>query len=83
MENGLDRFFYSLARHKGRIIFRAGRDNWEIKSTMQLVGMNQLSLFFLLYIVQITIAIVIFIIELIITHRMETTENAEDGDAFV
>lgn len=82
MENGLERFFFNLARHKGRIIFRAEHDNWEIKSTMKLVGMNELLLFFVLYIVQITIAIVTFMIELK-TRRLERTKNAEDGDAFV
>lgn len=69
MENGLESFYQTFARLIGNINFmRDHENNIEETTDMRVLGLEQLSLFFVLYGVQISIAIVIFIIELNVYH---------------
>lgn len=64
-ENGLNEFYWSLASLKSRINFMTEyENNMDNADIVKVVGLEQLSIFFLLYAVQITVAIGVFIIEL-------------------
>lgn len=72
IENGVDGFLWNFARFTGRINFRVDNENNSAigvdENIPKMLELEQLSMFFVLYGVQIFIAIVVFIIERI-THR--------------
>lgn len=72
-EYGLDGFWWSLASSKSRINFRTKHENMkeDTDSMLQVLGLKQLSMFFVLYAVQISIAIVVFISEMIYGRNEE------------
>lgn len=77
MENGIERFFWSLAKHKARISFAVDveLDN-ESERANKILGLNQFFFFFLLYAIQMGTAIMVFIIELIV-HRLKTPRSCK------
>lgn len=72
MENGFEGFFRMIAIFKDRINFRIETENKseEVDTVMsKVVGLEQLSSFFTLYMVQIISAIAVFIAELVTYHQ--------------
>lgn len=73
MENGLERFYWTNARFRGRINFRIEKgENRTEPPVFEVLNLEQLSFFFVLYAIQMAIAIIIFILELIV-HRLTET----------
>lgn len=81
-ENGLNQFLWTFAKFNSRINLLAEKGNNERENTMKVLGMDQLSIFFMVYAIQLFIAIVVFIIELNV-HRLNGTMNEDAETAFV
>lgn len=78
VENGIDEFFWTFARFTGLINFRVENNRAIDDDEMmpKMLGLEQLSMFFILYIVQMIIAIVVFITELY-THRLSVINDPD------
>lgn len=69
MESGLERFYWTIAKFRSRFIFSAFFDDTNGKQN-KILGFNEFFIFFVMYMVQNIIAIVVWIIELTF-HRMK------------
>lgn len=71
IENGLYDFFQRFARFRGHINFRVKFDGARKEEVaIKVLGMNQLLFFFVVFLIQLTVTVAVFIIELIV-HRLE------------
>lgn len=86
IESGLNQFYYDIARLKTRIAaIRKKQEDEQSENDpimVKTLGLEQLSMFFVLYAVQIIFAIGVLIIELIV-HHFGLLLNAENIFEFV
>lgn len=69
IENGFDQFYYEIARLKLRIAaIRKRQENENDPIMVKTLGLEQLSMFFVLYAFQISFAIGVLIVELTVHH---------------
>lgn len=71
MENGLEQFYWTYARFTGLINYRFVINEYE-ETNNQILGLEQFYIFLAIYGIFISIAIVVFVIELIV-YRLKRT----------
>lgn len=74
MESGLFHFYRRFARFKARIISRHSREEKEDETMPKNLGIEEMFFIFLMYLVLMSTAIAIFIIELIV-YRFKAGRN--------
>lgn len=77
MESGLKRFYWTHAKFRANIILRVVFGDRE-PETMQILHFDQLCFFFVIYAIQMIVAIVVFAIE-VISFRFREARNNEEG----
>lgn len=77
MENGLDRFYWTFAKFRAQICLRIDFDVRE-QEMMQMLNFDQLFFFFVIYAIQMIVAIVVFTVEMI-GFRFRGARNDVDG----
>lgn len=81
-ENGLERFYHSIARFRGRINFKVEKENSDRlrdKILTNTVDVEQLSAFFVLYAFHNIIAIAVFIVEWIGHEKHDSQLEKHDS----
>lgn len=68
MESGLERFYWNIARLKGRIVISLFSNKETEEEENGKLRFNQCSFLFLIFTIQMAIAFMVFITELIVYH---------------